>query len=133
MSEPDLHLTIEKEHTMSTEQSKQSGRVSRREFLRALGIGMVVSGTSSVLPGRATYAKPARQRRFVIQEDRFGRLFPELPPFAEASPQLEAALLELGKPGGLLDAQDDLDRGPVDLIVDPALSQNNPNSTSHTA
>ena len=54
-------------------------------------------------------------------------------PFAAASPELEAALLELGKPGGLLDAQDDLARGPVDLIVDPTLSLNNPNNTAHTA
>jgi Animal haem peroxidase len=118
---------------MSPEQDKQYGRISRRQFLRALGIGLVVSGTSSVLPGRAAHAQPSQQRRFVIQADRFGRMFPELPPFAAASPKLEAALLELGKPGGLLDAQDDLARGPVDLIVDPALSLNNPNSTTHTA
>ena len=103
---------------MSTEQNKQFGRISRREFLRALGIGMVVSGTSSVLPGCAAYAQQAAQRRFVLQADRFGRLFPDLPPFADASPQLEAALLELGKPGGILDAQDALERGPKDLIVD---------------
>ena len=31
---------------MSTEQYKQSGRISRRKFLRAIGIGIVVSGTS---------------------------------------------------------------------------------------
>jgi hypothetical protein len=60
-------------------------------------------------------------------------MFPDLPPFAAPSAQLEAALLELGKPGGMLDAQDALERGPVDLIVDPALSQNNPNNTLHTA
>ena len=118
---------------MSTEQYKQSGKISRRKFLRAVGLGIVVSGASSVLPGRAVHAQQARHRRFVLQEDRFGRLFPELPPFAAASPELEAALLELGKPGGLLDAQDDLARGPVDLIVDPALSLNNPNNTAHTA
>ena len=118
---------------MSTEQYKQSDKISRREFLRALGIGIVVSGTSSVLPGRAAHAQPSRHRRFIIQEDRFGRLFPELPPFAEASPQLEAALLELGKPGGILDAQDALERGPKDLIVDLDLSLNNPNNHTHTA
>jgi hypothetical protein len=133
MSEPGLLLTTEKEQTMSTEQYKQSDKISRREFLRALGIGMVVSGTSSVLPERAAHAQPSRHRRFIIQEDRFGRLFPELPPFAEASPQLEAALLELGKPGGILDAQDALERGPKDLIVDLDLSLHNPNNPTHTA
>ncbi len=118
---------------MSTEQDKQSGRISRRQFLRAIGMGVVVSGTSRVLPGPADHAQPARQRRFVIREDRFGRLFPELPPFAAASPELETALLELGKPGGLLDAQDALERGPKDLIVDLDLSLNNPNNPTHTA
>jgi hypothetical protein len=41
--------------------------------------------------------------------------------------------MELGQPGGILDAKDDLAAGPVDLIADPALSRNNPNSTAHTA
>ena len=56
-----------------------------------------------------------------------------LPPFAEPSPRLTAALLEIGKPGGILDAKDALDRGPIDLIVDPALSVNNPDNPTHTA
>ena len=118
---------------MSTEQYKHSGNISRRKFLRAIGLGIVVSGTASVLPGPAVHAQKARQRQFIIQEDRFGRLFPQLPSFATPSPQLEAALLELGKPGGILDAKDALERGPKDLIVDLDLSQNNPNNTTHTA
>jgi hypothetical protein len=70
----------------------------------------------------------------VIREDRFGRMFPRLPAFAEPSAELEAALVDIGKAGGILDAKDDLARGPIDLIVDPALSANNPNSTAgHTA
>jgi hypothetical protein len=61
-------------------------------------------------------------------------MFSRLPPFAEASPELEEALLDIGKAGGILDAKDALERGPVDLIVDPALSVNNPNSAAgHTA
>jgi hypothetical protein len=98
---------------MSTEQYKHSGNISRRKFLRAIGLGMVVSGTASVLPGPAVHAQKARQRPFMIQADRFGRLFPQLPSFATPSPQLEAALLELGKPGGILDAKDALERGSV--------------------
>jgi hypothetical protein len=42
-------------------------------------------------------------------------------------------LLDIGKPGGILDANDDLAAGPVALIVDPALSLNNPNNPAHTA
>ena len=75
MAEPGLHLTPEKEYTMHTGQAQQYRGISRRQFLGALGIGAVAVGTTSVLPAQA-------QQRFVLSEDRFGRLFPELPPFA---------------------------------------------------
>lgn len=55
------------------------------------------------------------------QAGHFGRLF-ELPPFAEPTPRVPAALLELGRPGGLLDARDPLEKGPVLLITDPSLT-----------
>jgi hypothetical protein len=63
----------------------------------------------------------------------FGRLFPTLPPFAESGPGLRAALLELGRPGGLMDANDELRAGPVRLITDPSLSLHNPNNPNETA
>jgi Animal haem peroxidase len=62
----------------------------------------------------------------------FGRVF-HLPPFAAPSPEIIAALLELGKRGGLMDAHDELDAGPIALIVDPALSRNNRDNDQHTA
>jgi hypothetical protein len=62
----------------------------------------------------------------------FGRMF-DLEPFAHNSAELRSAMVEMGKPGGLLDAADALERGPIDLIVDPELSNNNPNNTTHTA
>jgi len=64
--------------------------------------------------------------------DDFGRMF-NLPPFAAPTPAVQAALTELGKRGGLMDAKDNLAAGPIALIVDPALSLNNPDSTQHTA
>jgi len=60
-------------------------------------------------------------------------MFPELAPFAEPSPQLSAALLEIGKPGGILDAKDDLEAGPANLIAEESLNANNPNNPLHTA
>src|SRR6266511_2777091 len=63
----------------------------------------------------------------------FGRIFPNLPPFASATDAVRAALADLGKPGGLLDANDDLSKGPVLLITDLGLSANNPNNPTHTA
>ncbi|MEP6852965.1 MAG: peroxidase family protein [bacterium] len=65
----------------------------------------------------------------------FGRIF-DLPPFAPNTAEVRAALLELGRPGGPLDAADNLfgpGGGPVTLITDPALSlvnRNNPHDTA---
>ncbi|MEL6982394.1 MAG: peroxidase family protein, partial [Actinomycetota bacterium] len=56
--------------------------------------------------------------------DRFDRLF-DLPSFAEPSESLREALVEIGRPGGILDAGDPLDVGPVRLITEPDLSPNN--------
>src|SRR5439155_8794334 len=66
-------------------------------------------------------------------EGHFGRIFHGLPPFASESSQVQAALRDIGKPGGILDAKDPLDKGPVLLITDPSLSANNPNNPNHTA
>jgi hypothetical protein len=106
----------------------QSGGIDRRTFLRALGC-VVALGGSGLLGTR-----DADAQRFVLREENFGRLFPQLDPFFEqASSGLNAALLDIGKPGGVLDANDDLAAGPAALIVDPALSVNNPNNPTHTA
>jgi Animal haem peroxidase len=63
---------------------------------------------------------------------RFGRMF-HLPPFADATPSVKAALVRLGARGGPLDARDNLAAGPLALIVDPLLSAGNPNNDAHTA
>jgi hypothetical protein len=92
----------------------------------------VASGVPGVLR-----AQPS-SRRFVIREDRFGRMFPGLEPFfRENSRRLQEALRDIGKPGGILDAEDELGDGgrqaAIDLIVNPELSRNNPNNPAHTA
>jgi hypothetical protein len=107
--------------------------LSRRTFLRAVGLGAIASSAPGLVRGAAHAQPPPRPSRFVMREDRFGRMFPQLRSFAEPSARLQEALLELGKPGGPLDARDALDRGPIDLIADPALSAGNPNNTGHTA
>ena len=65
--------------------------------------------------------------------NRFGRMFPRLKPFASATPQMRAALLEIGKAGGMMDAKDDLTKSPAELITNLALSANNPNNPNQTA
>ena len=64
--------------------------------------------------------------------DRFGRMF-DLPPFAEPSAELRAALTELGRPGGMMDAADPLEVGPIRLITEPELSPTNRDNPSNTA
>jgi hypothetical protein len=46
---------------------------------------------------------------------------------------VQAALLELGAPGGLMDAKDPLHEGPIRLITNPELSPNNRDNPSMTA
>ena len=102
-------------------------RISRRRFMRSVGAGAVA--TAAVAGGVVTPVHAAN----VIPANRFGRMFPNLPKFAAQTKKIEQALMELGKKGGLLDAQDDLAAGPVALITVPRLSDNNPNNTTHGA
>ena len=67
------------------------------------------------------------------QPRRFSRIFDGLPSFAEATPAVRAALTEMGAPGGLMDAQDPLHLGPIELITKPELSPNNRDNPTHTA
>lgn len=64
---------------------------------------------------------------------RFNRLFADLEPFAESDEGLLAGLAELGRPGGVLDANDPLEVGPIRLITEPELSPNNRDNPTHTA
>ncbi len=104
-------------------------KFSRRRFLGTMGAG---AGALALDPAGALAASRQAPARGAVRSDHFGRLF-QLPPFARQSPAVEQALLEIGKPGGLLDAGDDLAAGPKALIVDLTLSANNPNNPTHTA
>jgi hypothetical protein len=106
--------------------------ITRRRFLGAVGAG---AGAMALSSGSAL-AQPAHAdssgERGGARPDHFGRIF-RLPPFAEQTPRVEAALVELGRPRGLLDADDHLAAGPRQLIEDASLSANNPNNPTHTA
>ena len=89
------------------QRSEWSRTISRRHFLGALGAGAVASGVSSTLFARAVQAQTSRPRAFVIREDRFGRMFPDLDPFfRDNSSRLRAAMQDIGKLGGMMDAKD---------------------------
>lgn len=61
----------------------------------------------------------------------FGRLFPQLAPFASVNSTVIAALMEVGEQGGIMDALDNLAAGPKALIVDPAVNGNPTNSNPY--
>jgi hypothetical protein len=114
-------MTKKRRGTMEGEGERRFGR---RRFLSTVGVG---AGALALNPG-SVVAAPERAHahgQSFLRPENFGRIF-RLRPFAQQSPKVEAALRGLGKPGGLLDAADRLSAGPQALIVDPALSANNP-------
>src|SRR5262245_55473045 len=123
--------------TIMRQRSDWSRTISRRHFLGALGAGAVASSVSSTLWSRAAQAQ-TRPRSFVIREDRFGRMFPSLDPFfRDNSSRLRAAMQDIGKLGGMMDAKDQLGDGgkaaAIQLIADANLSASNPNNPAQTA
>jgi len=114
---------------------------SRRRFLAGLGVGLGAAGTAGIATGVSLGRTDLRDRAIV--PGNFSRLFPDLAPFFRdlripgATTQLQDALRDIGKRGGLLDANDDLGAGPVALIADPKVNGNdpptNPDNTTHTA
>jgi hypothetical protein len=117
---------------ITLDEDRVGPRYSRRTFLGRAGAGAVAlaAGVGAVAAPRAVAARSAT---VATSPTTFGRLFPDLPAFAPATDGVRAALMDLGKKGGLLDANDDLTKGPVLLITDPTLSANNPNNPTHTA
>ncbi len=82
--------------------------------------GLTGSAQAAALAGRHGRGAPCAP----ADPQLFGRIFPGLPPFAEASDTVRAALMEAGQPGGIMDARDDLAAGPKNLIIDPAVNGN---------
>ena len=110
------------------------GRSSRRGFLQGVGAagagllaGSVGAGpaTADPVPGGLAPRRYARTAGGAPASSvDFGRIFPSLPPFAEANDTVRAALVEVGNPGGIMDAGDQLSAGPKALIVDPTVNGN---------
>ena len=114
-------------------------RFSRRRLLAGLGMGTAGAlGTAALSPTEAIAAL-VRQEAAVVatSPDRFGRMFPNLPPFMTTEqPTFQRcidALTDVGTFGGRMDAKDPLGRGPVALITDPAASVNNRDNPNHGA
>lgn len=150
---PNEESPASKPTTSEESPSKPRGvpRPSRRALLGGLGVGAAAAISSPALAaaaergrrrdrdggrdeapdGRGT--RDGRGRSSDDGPDRFSRMFDDSPAFAEADDELREMLAELGKPGGILDAADPLDVGPIRLITEPELSPDNPDNLDHTA
>ena len=95
-----------------------------------LFIALALVGFGVLSRAQATNAAPPPDPALT---GHFGRMFRNLPPFAPPTNAVRDALMQLGSPGGIMDANDDLAAGPVALITDPNLSLVNRNNPTHTA
>ena len=124
-----------------TENNRPAG-VTRRRLLAGAGTAGagLAAASAGILPGlrpaaaRAAVAAAAAPGHSLpagapASSMLFGRIFPQLPPFAEVTDTVQAALLEVGSQGGVMDAGDDLAAGPKELILDPAVN-GNPTATN---
>jgi hypothetical protein len=100
--------------------------VSRRRFLGGVGVSLV--GTAGAIT--LSNIEPAAEAvegdvPLAAPDPRFSRMF-NLPAFADPnSAAVRAAMVDIGKPGGIMDARDPLNEGPVRLVTNPELSPRN--------
>ncbi len=125
---------------MTTDKSEPV-EVTRRGWLvgtGAVGAGLAAA-SAGLLPGagpaaRAATAAPAGLHGRLgpgvpADSGLFGRMFPACRHSLTCNDTVRAALLEVGMPGGIMDAHDDLAAGPKSLIVDPTVN-GNPTATN---
>lgn len=160
-ADPD-HNTLDRD---TPDNNAQPSRTSRRKVLAGLGIGAAAVSVPSAAAaagrrgggrgpngdgnrggGDGRPGRPTRPDRPTVEQpnpptpvddgpQRFIRMFEDHPPFDNADDELREQLVELGRPGGMLDANDPLEVGPARLITEPELSPNNrdnPNCTAGT-
>src|SRR6188472_1797627 len=82
-------------------------------------IAVVLAGFGGLSKAQATNAAPPPDPALT---GNFGRMLRTVPPFAPPTNACRSALLGLGSPGGIIDANDCLAARPVPLIVDPKIS-----------
>jgi hypothetical protein len=100
--------------------------VGRRRFLTGMGAGLVGAAGGLLLGDVEALAETVEGPVVTAAPDpRFSRMF-QLPSFVDPrSAAVRNAMTEIGKPGGIMDARDPLQEGPVRLVTNPELSPNN--------
>jgi hypothetical protein len=92
-----------------------SSRFSRRGFwARSEWARSLWRPGALAAPGKATPQRAGAAHHQLGVTQHFGRMFEQMRPFAVPGTKgLEAALVDIGSPGGILDARDALERGPT--------------------
>src|SRR5688572_22643447 len=108
------------------ETARQSNGLGRRRFLGGVGAGLIGTAGAVTLNNVEALAETVEGPVPLAAPDpRFSRMF-QLPAFADPrSAAVRAAMIEIGKPGGIMDARDPLNEGPIRLITNPELSPRN--------
>ena len=109
VAEPELELIrvslrLSLEGAMVTMENLTELGGSRRRFLRTLGTGtaaLCIPGLFKIDAARAAQQSSINHRQFVLREDRFGRIFPQLPPFASQVRSYQKPCWKLANPGAL--------------------------------
>ncbi len=131
-------MSVNEPDGRANEAEERASQPSRRDFLK--GVGAASAGLAAASLGVDTAVAKPRGRKPTYSHDGyhhggrppgvppnstdFGRMFPSLRPFADANDKVRAALTEVGAPGGILDANDNLAAGGKALIVDPTVNGN---------
>jgi hypothetical protein len=129
-----------------------AGRFSRRKILGGLAAGGVALGIPAAASAQQDRRGGGRDRNGrdgagrgaargaqrgsghnQAVAARFTRIFDEEQSFQDIDDELRTMLAELGAPGGILDANDPLEEGPIRLITELELSANNQNNPAQTA
>jgi hypothetical protein len=100
--------------------------LGRRGFLGSIGAGAAGVAGAVLLTDVEALAEAVEGPELAAAPDpRFSRMF-SLPSFADPnSAAVRAAMTDIGKVGGLMDAKDPLHEGPIRLITNPELSPGN--------
>lgn len=126
-------MTYTHVHDSQKRRARGWAQLSRRRFLASLSAGAAGAAGAAVLGGTGTALAHHQNTTLSVPADRFGRMFPDLPPFLPLDNRRRDAVADMGRVGGIMDAMDPLAEGPDQLVLDPSLSANNPNNTTHTA
>jgi hypothetical protein len=99
------------------------GHARKDDLSRPRFSGLGTGTADAVALGGTSTAALTRATATLTPAGRFGRMFPDLPPFVVATGRNRVALIDPGSPVAWRDAKNDLSAGPVHLRANPGPSR----------